>query len=226
MYITEADFEYFLRLLLSGVCGILIGIERSRRYKEAGTRTHCLVCVGAALMMVVSKYGFADMLSEALPGARGTDGARIAAQVVSGIGFLGAGVIFRTGATVRGLTTAAGLWATSAVGLAVGAGMYSIGVLSTILIIGSQFIMHRLHIAGDAYSNQDIALTFYDSDELREHIFEFIKARGGTVVTCEARRKDSGLISYKLSLRIRRPLTFAHMQELMTEKPDIKSFSV
>lgn len=108
-YILEAEF--FLRIVLASVCGILIGFERSKRLKEAGVRTHCMVACGAALMMIVSKYGFADLVQEAgvyLYGTKGADASRIASQVVSGVGFLGAGVIFRTGVSIKGLTTAAG----------------------------------------------------------------------------------------------------------------------
>lgn len=121
-----------LRILVAGALGASIGIERKVHLKDAGLRTHFIVAVGAALIMIVSKYGFADM---------GTirsvsfDPSRIAAQVVSGIGFLGAGTIIFYRNTVRGLTTAAGLWATAGLGLATGAGMYAIGIVSAALIL-------------------------------------------------------------------------------------------
>ena len=120
--------ELLLRILVSAVCGACIGVERSRRLKEAGMRTHVIVCCTAALMMVVSKYGFADLTSAsgaAFHGTRGADPARIAAQVVSGVSFLGAGAIFKSGNSIRGLTTAAGIWATAGVGLTIGSGMYA-----------------------------------------------------------------------------------------------------
>ena len=93
-----------LRVLVSCVFGTVIGLERSRRLKDAGVRTHILVCCGAALFMIVSKYGFADLAAadgSLFPGTRGADSARVAAQVVSGISFLGAGVIFKNGGTVK-----------------------------------------------------------------------------------------------------------------------------
>lgn len=130
------ELECFVRILMASLCGCMIGYERTRRLKEAGVRTHCVVACGAALMMVVSKYGFADIIQNGvyLYGSDGVDASRIASQVVTGVGFLGAGVIFRTGTSVKGLTTAAGIWATSAVGLAFGAGLYLIGLAD-----------HRLH---------------------------------------------------------------------------------
>ena len=146
--------EYLVRIFVAACLGLLIGSERKNRNKSAGIRTHVIVALGAALIMVVSKYGFMDVEK--------ADAARVAAQVVSGIGFLGAGVIFRTGTSVKGLTTAAGIWATSAVGLAFGAGLYLIGWLTTIFIVAIQFLMHRLNIGADAYTSQNISLQFHD----------------------------------------------------------------
>lgn len=131
------QFEYILRVLLAGICGIIVGMERKNRSKEAGVRTHFVVASGAALMMILSKYSFYD-----LSGVRGADPARIAAQVVSGIGFLGAGMIFVHKNTITGLTTAAGIWATSGIGMAIGAGMYLLGISFTLIILTAQIVLH------------------------------------------------------------------------------------
>ena len=128
----EWNWDFTLRLFVAGVMGILIGLEREYRAKEAGYRTHFLVAVGSALLMIVSQYGFENVLERDLVRL---DPSRIAAQVVSGIGFIGAGTIILQKQIVRGLTTAAGIWATSGIGLAVGAGMYSIGVAATVLVL-------------------------------------------------------------------------------------------
>lgn len=124
--------DFALRLFVAGAMGILIGLEREYRAKEAGYRTHFLVALGSALMMIVSQYGFMDVLKTDLIRV---DPSRIAAQVVSGIGFIGAGTIILQKQIVRGLTTAAGIWATSGIGLAVGAGMYAIGIAATLLVL-------------------------------------------------------------------------------------------
>ncbi len=121
--------EIGLRLLLSVALGGLIGFEREHTNRPAGFRTHILVCVGSALVMVTSEFIF-----DKYTGLAGIDPTRLGAQVVSGIGFLGAGTIIRDGVTVRGLTTAASLWAVSCVGLAVGAGFFSGAVIATIFI--------------------------------------------------------------------------------------------
>lgn len=125
-------WDFALRLFVAGAMGVLIGLEREYRAKEAGYRTHFLVALGSALMMIVSQYGFMEVLKTDLIRL---DPSRIAAQVVSGIGFIGAGTIILQKQIVRGLTTAAGIWATSGIGLAVGAGMYAVGISATLLVL-------------------------------------------------------------------------------------------
>lgn len=131
--------DLILRLIIAACFGALIGLDREYRAKEAGLRTHFLVCLGSALFMIVSQHGFTDMIgNEAVK----LDPSRIAAQVVSGIGFLGAGTIIIQKQFVRGLTTAAGLWATSAIGLVIGGGMYYIGIAGVVLILAGLELTH------------------------------------------------------------------------------------
>lgn len=125
-------WEFALRLSVAFVLGAIIGLDRTYRAKDAGFRTHILVSVGSALMMIISQYGFEELVGT---DTSRYDPARIAAQVVSGIGFIGAGTIILQKHIVRGLTTAAGLWATAGIGLAVGSGMYSIGIFAAILTL-------------------------------------------------------------------------------------------
>lgn len=124
-------WEFFIRLILATILGGMIGYEREFRSKEAGLRTHILVALGAALVMMVSQYGFFPVVSNYIQ----VDPSRIAAQVVSGIGFIGAGVIFKEQGSIKGLSTAAGLWGVAAIGLAVGAGLYTLAITSTIIIL-------------------------------------------------------------------------------------------
>ncbi|HEY5366446.1 MAG TPA: MgtC/SapB family protein [Casimicrobiaceae bacterium] len=125
------DQELLLRLVIAALLGSIIGIERERLAWVAGLRTHMLVSVGSALMMIVSAYGFSDVIGQ---NHVVLDPSRIAAQVVSGIGFLGAGTILLRQDTIRGLTTAASLWTVAGIGLAVGGGMYVAAIGSTVLI--------------------------------------------------------------------------------------------
>lgn len=127
-------YEILLRLGISTILGSAIGIERERLNWVAGMRTHMLVCLGSTLIMMVSMFGFADMVGKA--GVE-LDPSRVAAQVVSGIGFLGAGTIFFWKKEIlRGLTTAAGLWAVAGIGLAIGGGMYFAGIATTVFALG------------------------------------------------------------------------------------------
>lgn len=131
------QIEFLIRLVIACILGYLVGYERKNRDKSAGMRTHAIVAMGAALMMMLSKYAFFDIAKY--------DASRVAAQIVSGIGFLGAGIIFVENHTVSGLTTAAGIWATSGIGMAVGAGMYCLGIGSAVILIAVQVLLHRIH---------------------------------------------------------------------------------
>lgn len=126
--------ELTIRILAAGLVGAIIGYERELRGKGAGLRTHLLVAIGAALLMIVSQLGFQD--------ASKFDAARIAAAVVGGLGFLGGGIIMKNKHVVSGLTTAAGLWVTGALGLGIGCGLYELSVLCFIIIM---FCMEAMH---------------------------------------------------------------------------------
>ncbi len=123
------NFQILCRLALAGLLGALIGLDREAHSKAAGTRTHFLVALGSALFMIISLYGFGEVMPSA--GVRGADQARIAAQIVSGIGFIGAGMIMLRKQIVQGLTTAAGIWVAAGIGMGVGCGLYIIAIFVT-----------------------------------------------------------------------------------------------
>ncbi|HTH46503.1 MAG TPA: MgtC/SapB family protein [Candidatus Limnocylindria bacterium] len=125
------QWELILRLLVAAALGSLIGLERERLGWAAGLRTHMLVCVGSCLMMIVSAYGFSATLGNHVV----LDPSRVAAQVVSGIGFLGAGSIILRNEAIKGLTTAASVWAVAGVGLAAGGGLYTAAVAATVIML-------------------------------------------------------------------------------------------
>ena len=145
-------FEIMLRLLLAGLLGGVIGYERENTNRPAGFRTHILVCVGSALVMVTSEFIF-----NKYSGSTNIDPARLGAQVISGIGFLGAGTIIRDGFNVRGLTTAASLWAVSCVGIAAGIGFYSGAAAATVLIFLTLITLKK---AEKYFSNKNRYRTF------------------------------------------------------------------
>lgn len=134
----ETQLDITLRLVAALLLGAAIGFERELSRMPAGFRTHALVSLGAAIFTVVSAFGFAG---------DGVDPTRIAAQVVSGIGFLGGGAILHYGGTVRGLTTAASLWAVAAVGMAAGSGLFVVAVVATVLVILALEVFQRIERA-------------------------------------------------------------------------------
>lgn len=144
--------EFLLRLLLAGFLGGLIGLERQLRSREAGLRTHILIGIGSAMFMLVSKYGFNDVIGH---GHVGLDPSRIAAQVVTGVGFLGAGNILVQKQTIRGLTTAADVWVTAAIGLLIGCGMYAVGVIGTVMAL---LVLELFRQLSCRFLNRHIAL--------------------------------------------------------------------
>ena len=210
-----------LRIFLAGLCGFLIGYERKTRSKEAGIRTHAIVCMAACIMMIVSKYGFADQAIGS-GGVRGADSARIAAQVVSGIGFLGAGVIIYRRDMLHGITTAAGIWATSGIGLALGAGMYVIGIASTILLIGFQVLLHIPFkvLRGRVYSILKAQIEVNSSEELQrfKEVFKikrFLRYKENT--------DGKGGYIADLEFSVTSIYTAERIHEIMAENPYIKS---
>ena len=167
--------EYLVRIFVAACLGLLIGSERKNRNKSAGIRTHVIVALGAALIMVVSKYGFMDVEK--------ADAARVAAQVVSGIGFLGAGVIFVRNNLVNGLTTAAGIWATAGVGLALGSGMEVVGISSALLVLFIQFVMHRIAYFADVASGGLIRMTLVKREGIVQSMEDYLQREKLSVIS-------------------------------------------
>ncbi|WP_348636370.1 MgtC/SapB family protein, partial [Lactobacillus kefiranofaciens] len=135
----STELDWLLRIVVAALCGGVIGYERAIQRKSAGIRTHIVVAIASALFMIVSKYGFNDILNMR---DIALDPSRIAAQIVTGISFIGAGTILVRKEQISGLTTAAGVWATAAIGMAIGAGMYFMGILSTALLFLIQMLFH------------------------------------------------------------------------------------
>lgn len=193
--------ELITRLLLAALLGSLIGLERERLHWVAGLRTHMLVCVGSTLFMIVSAYGFAGVLGQANVTL---DPSRVAAQVVSGIGFLGAGTILLRQEIVRGLTTAASLWAVAAIGLAVGGGLYLAAVSTTVLIlailVGLKPLERRLMIRRQQY--QPLVLRI-DARMTSQADIEAALVKGGMGFQHVEARPGNGPAQQELHLVIR-----------------------
>lgn len=182
---VESFLPYLLGLIVAVICGAAIGVERTLRQKEAGIRTHIIVALGSALIMIVSKYGFFDLMS--FSDSVKLDGARLAAQVVTGISFLGAGIIVYKG-TVKGLTTAAGVWTTAGIGLAAGAGMYGIAVYATVILLIVQIVIHRV-LPVENTSTASVTMKLIDDADAVEVVSNIFKENGYTIISNSVERR-------------------------------------
>ncbi len=211
------QLEYVIRLLVSAVCGMLIGLERERRSKTAGVRTHLIVALSAALMMLVSKYGFFDVAARE---GISVDASRIAAGVVTAIGFLGVGVIFIRNENVSGVTTAAGLWATVGVGIAIGSGMYTVGVIATLLIVVMQLLLHKLPLRFGSYESCTLTVRLEAEEDV--HVFtECLKKAEIRVQKSKARREADGGVTMTLYARTGKHGQAEEAVRLLREIPQI-----
>lgn len=185
-----ALWEGLLRLTLAAVLAGVIGVERELREQEAGLRTHMLVCVGATMFMLVGVYGWADIQLGTGIGVV-VDPSRVASYVVSGIGFLGAGAIIKHGINVRGLTTAASLWVVAAIGVAVGAGMYSFSIATTALVIVALWPLSQVKrlIKGKADEPRRLAITL-DSGASVVPVLAAIEENGFALDSLEVGEED------------------------------------
>lgn len=221
-------FEFFIRILVACICGTCIGVERSKRFKEAGVRTHVIVCSASALMMIVSKYGFADMAQAGqviFDGVKAADPSRIASQVVNGISFLGAGVIFKHGSNVKGLTTAAGLWATAGIGLAVGAGMYSVAAFTTIVMLILQFLMHKFAIGADLMSSLHIQFTVERGEGFQDDLEDFFQEQKFLVQEMRIVYDDDGFINYDMRVRTNHELSASELDRFLSRYGAVRGVS-
>ena len=217
------NLEFFIRIVLAAVLGALVGLERSKRQKEAGVRTHCIIACTSALFMILSKYAFVDLVS--VNGLRGADPARIAAQVVSGISFLGAGVIFKNGNSIRGLTTAAGMWGTAAVGMAIGAGLYWVGLIETAVLVVIQIVFHRFPVGADALTTQELVVEMADSDELLARFDELVKAHRGQITESSLTR-ESGILRMEVTAKLDPPISHEAALTFMKANDGVRRVSV
>ncbi len=216
------QFEYLLRIVIAAICGGLIGFERKNRLKAAGIRTHLLVALAASLMMVISKYGFDDIVfSDNIK----LDPSRIASGIVTGISFLGAGLIFVRKQEISGITTAAGIWATVGVGMAIGSGMYFIGITSCLLIIVSQIILHKdIKILKEPIHEQ-ITLELDFLSEALETLKDYLEKNNVEILQFEEKIKDK-IIYIKITAKF--PTSYNHMDVIsfFQSIPYIKSFKI
>lgn len=218
------QINFCLRVLIAALCGCLIGYERSRRSKGAGVRTHVVVALSAALMTVVSKYGFFDVL----PTGMSADVSRIAANIVTGIPFLGAGVILvrQNNSSVQGLTTAAGMWATCGIGMAFGAGLYIIGFFATILLIGMQLVLHRILTGYDSSFVGELVLVAEANFDAEASVCQAFSAYTVTIQKNRVKRLESGKLEYRISFKTMKEVPASRLAKMLQENPQFVTIEV
>ncbi len=221
-FLFSGQEEYILRIIVAAACGAVIGLERSRRQKEAGLRTHIIVCLGAALMMVISKYGFFDVV---VYDSIQLDASRVASNVISGISFLGAGVIFLKGTSIRGLTTSAGLWTTSACGLAIGAGMYGVGIFTTVFVVVIQYFLHKYNLSSETIAATEIKIAAVDRNGIIDDIKAYFDTNKVEIEEYSIKKKDDGLIYFNSVVKHLKQEEINSLTSIFNAIPDVKELN-
>lgn len=211
-----------IRMLLSAVCGVFIGFERSRRQKDAGIRTHMIVALGAALAMIVSKYGFFDLLQ--YEGLR-ADASRIASNVITGVGFLGAGVIFVKDVSIKGLTTAAGIWATASVGLAIGAGMYTVGIGATLVMIVFQLVFHKFFRSLENTVNE-FTVVIRDDNAAIKSFRDTLETNKILIEKCKMTRNSDSTVTLDITIKKARTTSMDEVLLVAEQDEDVLSVEI
>ena len=209
-------YEFVLRLFVAAMLGGVIGLEREYRAKEAGFRTHFLVALGSGLFMILSQFGFEDVLGHYEQVS--LDPSRIASQVVTGIGFIGAGTIIFQKHVVRGLTTAAGLWVTSAIGMTAGAGMYVLSIATTVLVL---LCLEALYFILQHFGTRNITVTFSTpKEENIQPVLQRLRDKEIIIDSYEMTRKDTSSGHYfvvTMEMKFKRKRYKNHLLNFMAE---------
>lgn len=209
-------YEFVLRLFVAAMLGGVIGLEREYRAKEAGFRTHFLVALGSGLFMILSQFGFNDVLGHYEQVS--LDPSRIASQVVTGIGFIGAGTIIFQKHVVRGLTTAAGLWVTSAIGMTAGAGMYVLSIATTVLVL---LCLEALYFILQHFGTRNITVTFSTpKEENIQPVLQRLRDKEIIIDSYEMTRKDTSSGYYfvvTMEMKFKRKRYKNHLLNFMAE---------
>ena len=194
--LAEYHVNMIFRMLVSCLCGMIIGFERENRAKEAGIRTHCIVACASAMMMIISKYGFEDLIQAYTSADVRLDPSRMAQGIVTGVGFLGAGTIYVQRSNIRGLTTAAGLWATCGIGMAIGGGMYTIGFSATLIILVAQILLHRSGKFMASHKSKYIKIYGIETPDFQQQTTALLNQMQVKVNEVAVARHSDGLYDY------------------------------
>jgi putative Mg2+ transporter-C (MgtC) family protein len=222
----DHHWELFLRIVIGTILGGFIGYERDVHGRPAGLRTHVIVALAASTFMVVSTQ-FVNFQNYAKGDLVAVDPSRIAASVVSGIGFLGAGAILRTGISVQGLTTAAGLWLVAAIGLCAGAAMYAVSVLVTAVGLGALTVLRRLEDKEDYVGRRRISLVMLEPAAPATTIVSQLEALGAVVAEAECEKElDDGRVSVVFDARVPARLDCQRLLGALEGQPGVRKVRI
>ena len=227
IFISTNDFVYLFRIILSIVAGAVIGYERQHRVKVAGLKTHILISLASALMMIISKYAFFDVLLDAAAPGLSLDVSRVAAGIIAGMGIFSGGIVFigKRG-NVSGLTTAAGIWATIGIGMVIGAGMYVVGIGSVILVELVQFTLHH-DLA--VYKHAIVANVTFDLDDQNSSYDNLIKKLDPYNVkmySMKWEKKDDSTAILKCGVMFQKDCTRDEIVHILNDIPEVASFEL
>ena len=222
--LENLEVEILLRIFMACICGLLLGLERTKHQKAAGVRTYVIVALGAVIFTIISKYGFLDVLGN--DGVR-VDVSRVACNIVTGVGFLGAGTIFVRGDRIQGLTTSAGIWVIAAIGMAIGSGMYIIGAVTTVLVLVVQTILQNIFekrfvskIPGK------ISVSMIDKVSALETVTQLFEEQEIEIYNCNMKRSKEHMISYTFQVQMPENLNTIELVNQISDIPGVKTIEI
>lgn len=218
------DIELIFRILLAGACGLIVGAERSRHHKTAGVRTYLIVAIGAAVYAMVSKYGFLDIVGTGEPHV---DVSRVAAGIVTGVGFLGAGAIFMRENRVEGLGTSAGIWVMAAVGTAIGVGMYVTGFITTAIVFFVMVGFPKENFAGfKAVESGRLEICMDENADVLKTLETMLDEFHIDIVTTHIKRHKDHTITYSFAVNVPETLDTADAVSRIYRATNAKSIDL
>lgn len=222
--LENQEVEILLRIFMACICGLLLGLERTKHQKAAGVRTYVIVALGAVIFTIISKYGFLDVLGN--DGVR-VDVSRVACNIVTGVGFLGAGTIFVRGDRIQGLTTSAGIWVIAAIGMAIGSGMYVIGAIATVLVLVVQTILQNIFekrfvskIPGK------VSVSMIDKVSALETVTQLFEEQEIEIYNCNMKRSKEHMISYTFQVQMPENLNTIELVNQISDIPGVKTIEI
>lgn len=217
LYPGNMEVEFIIRILFACFFGFIIGMERSRKHKAAGIRTYIIVTVCAAIITMVSKYGFLDV---ATVNTR-VDVSRVAHTIVTGVSFLGAGMIFSKGDKIQGITTAAGIWVMAAIGIACGTGMYIPAVVATSLVLLTQALMGKIAPFGHEIEGRIIAYLDDEVDTLKE-FEDYLLEKKVKIIGTHIKHQEGNIMTYTFKVRLPEKVDVIALTSAIASRKEVK----